>query len=210
MLSMSQALQRIKGTTAAFVDAPLLQVLCRQLQLGGRQRLLTPHTTTQLFLRQILEGNTSVPELRRLAKVSFADSSYCDAPNACPWPSSYGSTGPFSTAAAATPTRIPTHRWHGHRVFFLDGSSFSMPDTPDLRAAFGQSGQQAEGCGFPTAHLLVQFHAYTGYVAFNTMPAPLRTHDLADLTWTHRGVQAGDVVAGDPCFLLLRSSGDAA
>jgi len=24
--------------------------------------------------------------------------------------------------------------------------SFSMPDTPDLRAAFGQSGQQAEGC----------------------------------------------------------------
>jgi hypothetical protein len=41
MLSMSQALKRIKGATAAFVDAPLLQSLCRQLRLGGRQRLLT-------------------------------------------------------------------------------------------------------------------------------------------------------------------------
>jgi hypothetical protein len=32
------------------------------------------------------------------------------------------------------------------------------------------------------------------------MPAPLRTHDLADLNWTHRGLRAGDVVAGDRAF----------
>ena len=26
-----------------------------------------------------------------------------------------------------------TGRWRGHRVFFVDGSSFSMPDTPELQ-----------------------------------------------------------------------------
>lgn len=199
MLSMPQAIQRLKGATAAFVDAPLIHSLCRQLQLGGRRRRLTPLLTTHLFVRQILEGNTSVPELRRLAKFSFADSSYCDARQRLPVPF-------FQRLSAAVLDRCRRHSdndpralWHGHRVFFLDGSSFSMPDTPDLRAAFGQSGQQAEGCGFPTAHLLVQFHAYTGYL-MNAMPAPLRTHDLADLAWTHRGLRAGDVVAGDRAF----------
>ncbi len=43
--------------------------------------------------------------------------------------------------------------WLGHRTWLLDGSSCSMPDTPQLQAAFGQSGQQKAGCGFPTAHL---------------------------------------------------------
>jgi len=199
MSTISQALQRIKGDTARFVDPPLIHSLCRQLQLRGRNRLLTPVVTTHLFVRQVLEGNTPVPELRRLAKLPFADSSYCDARQRLPVPF-------FQRLSAAVLDRCRRHSdsdpralWHGHRVFFLDGSSFSMPDTPDLRAAFGQSGQQAEGCGFPTAHLLVQFHAYTGYL-INAMPAPLRTHDLADLTWTHRGLRAGDVVAGDRAF----------
>jgi len=58
---------------------------------------------------------------------------------------------------------------------------------------------QAEGCGFPTAHLLVQFHAYTGYL-IDALPAPLRTHDLADVPFTHHGLRAGDVVAGDRAF----------
>src|SRR5579884_369175 len=79
MLSMAQALDRIKGATAAFVDTSLIRSLCRQLDLGGRQRRLTPLVTTHLFIRQILQGNTSIAELRRLTKMSFADFSYCAA-----------------------------------------------------------------------------------------------------------------------------------
>jgi hypothetical protein len=79
MLRMSQALQRIKGATAEWIDAPLIHSLTRTLRLGSRRRRLTPVVTTHLFLRQIREGNTSVPELRRLAKLSFADSSSCEA-----------------------------------------------------------------------------------------------------------------------------------
>ena len=47
--------------------------------MNFRNRLLTPAVTTHLFVRQVLEGNVAVPELRRIAKLAFADSSYCDA-----------------------------------------------------------------------------------------------------------------------------------
>jgi len=199
MLSMSQALDRIKGDTAQFIDPPLIRSICRELEVPFRDRLLNPTVTTHLFVRQILQGNTSVPELRRIAKLPFADSSYCDARQRL-------SLGFFQRLNAAVLDRCrryaaddPRALWRGHRVFFLDGSSFSMPDTDDLRAEFGQSGAQAEGCGFPTAHLLVQFHAYTGYL-IRAFPAPLRTHDLADVEWTHHGLRPGDIVGGDRAF----------
>ncbi len=31
-------------------------------------------------------------------------------------------------------------RWLGHRLFIADGSSFSLPDTDELRQHFGQPG----------------------------------------------------------------------
>jgi hypothetical protein len=199
MLSMSQALERIKGDTTPFLDATLLRAIGQEVGLTFRNRLLTPAVTTHLFVRQVLEGNASVPELRRIAKVSFAESSYCDARQRLP-------LAFFQRLNAAVLDRCrrytdgdPRALWHGHRVFFLDGSSFSMPDTPDLQAEFGQSGAQAAGCGFPTAHLLVQFHAYTGYL-MDALPAPLRTHDLSDVPFTHRYLRAGDVVSGDRAF----------
>lgn len=199
MLSMSQAVQRIKGATAAFIDAPLIHSLCRTLDLRGRQRLLTPLLTTHLFCRQILEGNTSISELRRLAKFSFADSSYCDARQRLPLAFFLRLNRAVLDRCRRYSADDPRALWYGHRVFFLDGSSFTMPDTPELRTTFGQSGQQAEGCGFPTAHVLVQFHAYTGYL-LQAIPGPLRTHDLADVADTHRGLSPGDVLVGDRAF----------
>jgi hypothetical protein len=53
-------------------------------------------------------------------------------------------------------------RWRGHRTFLVDGSSFPMPDTPELRRHFGQPGGQAAGWGFPVANILALFHAGTG------------------------------------------------
>src|SRR5262249_51823959 len=90
--------------------------------------------------------------------------------------------------------------WRGrHRVYFLDGSSFSMPDTPELQAEFGQPGGQAPGCGFPVAHLLVQFEARTGYLV-QALPSPLRTHDLAHAAYTHPELGAGAVLCGARAF----------
>jgi hypothetical protein len=200
MLSIPQALKRIKGNTAEFLPEATLKTLCRDLQLPFRNRLLTPLVTTHLFLRQILEGNKPVPELQRITKLPFSCSAYCDARQRLPLAfcqrlhhAVIGHCRPYSAADRDA-------LWCGrHRVFFLDGSSFSMPDTPELRDEFGQPGGQAEGCGFPTAHLLVQFDAHHGYI-HRIIPSPLRTHDMAHAAFMHKDLRPGDIVGGDRAF----------
>lgn len=44
-------------------------------------------------------------------------------------------------------------KWHGRRVMLFDGTTVSMPDTPDNQAAFPQSPEQKPGLGFPVARL---------------------------------------------------------
>src|SRR5207302_702019 len=90
-------------------------------------------------------------------------------------------------------------RWRGHRTFHIDGSSFSMPDTAELRQEFGQPGAQAAGCGFPTAHLLVLFDAPGGFLR-KAVAAPLRTHDLRHAPAMHAELAPGDVLVGDRAF----------
>jgi hypothetical protein len=75
-------------------------------------------------------------------------------------------------------------RWHGHRAFLVDGSTCSMPETPVLQAAFGQSTEQRLGCGVPVAHLRGLFQAGTG-VLLKLVVAPLLPHDLALVRAVH-------------------------
>jgi hypothetical protein len=199
MLTIPQALRRIKGSFADAVPETLIRQICRDLDYSFRQRSLTPVVTTYLFLQQILHGNTAVGNLRHLSGLDFTDSAYCQARARLPLAFfrrlQRAVTGTCRTAAAADPAA----RWHGHRLFLLDGSSFSMPDTPELQEAFGQSGAQAPGCGFPTAHLLVLFDAPTGFL-LKALPAPLRTHDLSRVALLHPALQAGDRLLGDRAF----------
>jgi hypothetical protein len=92
-----------------------------------------------------------------------------------------------------------TGRWLGHRLFLLDGSSFSMPDTDELRDHFGQPGGQAKGCGFPTAHWLALLHFGSGLFQ-KSFTAPLRTHDLNGVSELHPELETGDVLLGDRAF----------
>jgi Transposase DDE domain len=90
-------------------------------------------------------------------------------------------------------------RWRGHRTWTLDGSSFSMPDTPDLQAHFGQPSGQAKGCGFPVAHMLALFHAGTGLL-LRVLASPLRTHDLRYTATMHPELDEGDILLADRGF----------
>jgi hypothetical protein len=90
-------------------------------------------------------------------------------------------------------------RWLGHRVFHVDGSSFSMPDTPQLQAHFGQHGEQRPGCGFPTAHWLLLLHAGTGMIV-KMLASPLRTHDMSGVARLHPELSSGDLVVADRGF----------
>jgi hypothetical protein len=84
-------------------------------------------------------------------------------------------------------------------VYFVDGSSFSMSDTPPLQKHFGQPGEQKPGCGFPTAHWLALMHAGTGMITA-MLASPLRTHDMSRVVELHPQLAAGDLLVADRGF----------
>jgi len=199
MLTIPQALRRIKGNLTAHVPQMLVQQICRDLDYSFRQRSLTPVVTTYLFLQQILHGNPAVGELRHLSGLDFTDSAYCQARTRLPLAFFRRLQRTVTGNCRDTDEPDSPARWRGHRLYLLDGSSFSMPDTPELQEAFGQPGAQAPGCGFPTAHLLVLFDAYAGFL-LHALPAPLRTHNLSRAVRMHRLLEPGDLLLGDRAF----------
>jgi hypothetical protein len=74
-----------------------------------------------------------------------------------------------------------------------------MPDTPELRRAFGMPSGQAKGCGFPVAHLLVLFSAQTGLL-LDAWAGPLRTGDVAQVPEAAGHLLPSDVLVGDDSF----------
>jgi hypothetical protein len=198
VVTVEDALARVKGELAQLVPEPLVRRLAAELPRDYRDRTLPPVTTAYLALRKALH-NTAASGLRHLAGIDFTPSAYCQARGRLP-------IGFFARLAAAATGRLRAaeaelagDRWCGRRTWLIDGSSFSMPDTPDLQGAFGQPGGQAPGCGFPVAHLLAVFEARTGYLV-RAIAAPLRTHDLAHAAATHSALRPGDVLVGDRAF----------
>jgi len=199
MLTIDQALLRIKGNLELFVPQQLIQRLADQRHLGLRQRTLTPVVTTYLFLQQILDGNHACGQLRHSSGLEFTDSAYCQARGRLPFAFFHALQNAVSGRCVSDDLLHPEQRWHGHDVFLMDGSSFSMPDTAELRDEFGQPSGQAVGCGFPCAHLLLVCNAATGYLR-KVLAAPLFTHDLSQVAMMHPSLPANAVLVGDRAF----------
>jgi hypothetical protein len=193
--NMSTILQRFTGEWALLLQPDAILAVCREIgYIAWRDRLLTPITTMQLFLLQVLHGNTACSHLPHLSGLRFTAAAYCQARARLPLRFFALLLERFSSAVQQS--ALDDGRWHGHRTFLVDGSGCSMPDTPALQEAFGQSTEQQLGCGFPVAHLLGLFHAGTG-VLLKLVVAPLLTHDLARVQAVHPSLHPGDVLVAD-------------
>jgi hypothetical protein len=196
--SILRAIRQIKAEVAEHLQAAQIERICRELGHTWRNRQLTPVVTVHAFLRQVLHGNTACDQVPYLMGGGFTGEAYGQARRRLPLQL-------FERLLAGTTEALADGRdaaapWCGqHRVWLLDGSSCSMPDTPALQAAFGQPGGQTPGCGFPVAHLLCLFHAGTGLLQ-KVLTAPLRTHDLADAWKMHAELRPGDVLLADRGF----------
>ena len=198
MASIASSLRRIKQNPLGVLDRALVEHVCSEHNHNWRNRELDPATTIALFAQQIIHGNTPCSEVRHLAGRSFTAQAYCHARARLPL-AVYQTLLNAVHQLVVPHTRKDEHLWHGHRTFHIDGSTFSMPDTPELRAAFGMPSGQQPGCGFPVAHLLMLFSAATGML-IDTWASPLRTGDLAETTEAHLHLDAGDIVIGDDTF----------
>src|SRR4029450_9506171 len=177
------------------LQSEAILTVCREIgYTAWRDRLLTPVTTMQLFLLQILHGNTACRHLPHLSGLRFSAAGYCQGRANTPLRFFEFRLERFGSAVQCS--ALDEGRWQGHRTFLVDGSGCSMPDTPALQATFGQPTEQRPGCGFPVARLLGLFHAGTG-VLLKLVVAPLLTHDLARVQVVHPSLQPDDVLVAD-------------
>ena len=196
MASIGFVLHRIKRDPMQLLQHLPVRQVCLDLGLSFRRRCLDPATTVALMIRQIIDGNSSCAGVRHHGRRRFSAQAYCAARQRLP----------LAVLQALSRRVCDAAREQGaaelfltHRVFVIDGSSFSMPDTPSLQQEFGQSPNAREGCGFPVAHLLALFDAGSGMLV-HAIPSPLRTHDLSRAAHMHPLLRGGDLLLGDTAF----------
>lgn len=144
-------------------DPQSVEEACREIGYQWRERFWTPLQTAWTFLWQVLHVGSSCRDAvaaslaemaaagrRRLP--SAAPKAYCEARQRVPLEALSRNVRQLGRRLREEVSQTLT--WCGRRVWLVDGTSCSMPDTPDLQAAFGQPDGQAPGCGFPVATIV--------------------------------------------------------
>jgi hypothetical protein len=203
MANIAASFARIKNNPLLFIDAKAIYQYCGECKHAWRNRQLDPVNTLGCFIQQVLHGNVPCSEVRHIAASSdpplhFSAQAYCDARARLPL-SVYRAVLTDVYDRLVPQTRRDEHLWHGHRTFHVDGSTFSMPDTAELRKAFGLPSGPKEGCGFPVAHLLMLFSASTGLL-IDIRASPMNTSDMSQTPETHLLLDEGDILIGDDSF----------
>jgi hypothetical protein len=106
------------------------------------------------------------------------------------------------TARQTDERRGAAGHWKGRRVSIVDGSTASMPDTPDNQRAFPQSSAQGIGLGFPLVRMVVIISLATG-VARDLALGPYQgkeTGETALFRTLWGSLEAGEIVLGDRLF----------
>jgi hypothetical protein len=204
-LQHQQGLPFLELLSRALVDDA-----CRQLNHPWRNRTYTPWITLGLFLSQVLADGHSCDEAvdrfqkarhdQGLPAVSPETTSYCEArrrlPEELPWELAR------RTGQAIHQRAEPPWLFHGRAVKIADGSTVTMPDTPENQAAYPQQATQAPGVGFPIARLLVVFSLAAGTV-LEAILGPYQgkqTSELALLRQVLDQFQRGDIALADRFF----------
>src|SRR5918999_1766173 len=133
----------------------------KALDVVWLDRIYSPLVTLWVFLGQVLSQDHScraaVARLvaHRVARgqrpCSARTGAYCRARRRLP-------EGFFSAAACSVGRGLDAKAgrgwlWKGRRVYLFDGTTVTMPDTPDNQAAYPQVYNQGPGLGFPIARV---------------------------------------------------------
>lgn len=194
--TIAAALRRVKSLPA-LIEHQFVLDACLAARHHWRDGELNPLTTVTLFLIQVLHGNTAINHLRHLTSITFTASAYCQARKRLP-------TQLFEyLLRAITDTLFETTasiaRWHGHRTFLIDGSTFTMPDIHELMKHFGHPSGQKPGLAFPAAHLMLLCDMTTGLIR-EVLSSPLFTSDLSAGVKCSSALRPGDLIIADRGF----------
>lgn len=146
-----------------FTDVLTEEVIARALAAvaGWLDRIFSPLVTLWVFLGQVLSADHScraaVARLlaHRVARgqspCSAETGAYCQARRRLP--EQFFSDVACSVGRALDARAERRWLWKGRRVYMFDGTTVTMPDTPENQEAYPQVYNQGLGLGFPIARL---------------------------------------------------------
>ena len=204
-LKQQQGLPFLKLLSRALVEDA-----CRHCNHPWRERIYTPWITLGLFLSQVLSDDHSCDDAverfqkfrydQGLPAVAPETTSYCEARRRLPEELTWDLVR--RTGQAIQRQAEDAWLFHGRAVKIIDGSTVTMPDTPENQAAYPQPKTQAPGLGFPIARLLVVFSLAVGTVLQAAL-GPYQgkqTGELALLRQVLDQFRPGDIVLADRFF----------
>jgi hypothetical protein len=183
--------------------ASALKAMCWQCY----DSLYNPITVLWLFLSQVIHANPTLAATvegflawrlgRGLPPCSTDTGAYARARRRLP--EALLAMLTRQTGTAADRAALDPWRWLGRTVKVFDGSTVSMPDTPNNQAAYPQSRAQAPGVGFPLARIGVLFSLSVGTVldlGIRRWAGKFQS-ELAMLRDMIATLEAGDVLLAD-------------
>ena len=138
----------------------IMQVL-QKIEIGWNDRIFTPLVTLWVFLSQVLSADHScrAAVARLIAHRASQGQPACSANTGAYCQARQRLPEPFFSAVACLVGRAldaqadPRWLWNGRRVSLFDGTTVTMPDTPENQAAYPQVYNQQPGVGFPIARV---------------------------------------------------------
>lgn len=185
----------------------MIQQTLEEENIKYRKRLYDPIITLWTFIRQVLDSDKSCKNA-----VSFVLSILCDSEEELP----SGNTGAYCKARKRLSlgfimrlfrkTGKTIHQkasdgflWCNRHVFLVDGSTFSMYDTPENQQEYPQAKNQHEYHGFPVARILGIFCLATGAV-IDAAISSLCMSEISLFRMLYSHLNPGDVALGDKLF----------
>lgn len=175
----------------------------------GEDAVYTPAITLWAFLSQVLFKDEQRSCIAAVARVVVLLITLERGPHS-------GNTGAYCRARAKLSEKA-VHRlaadvaggcereapqewlWRGRRVYLVDGTTISMPDTPQNQREYPQPPQQAKGLGFPMARVVVLLSLATGMIADMALGpyTGKETGETALLRQLLGRFSPGDILLGD-------------
>ena len=212
---MKYYMNKIEGSrrNAAAIPSGELAVIFPQLGnivnftvSAFRERVFTPGSTFFLFLWQTLNSAACAETVQKAAfhhwknkgnTISSGTSAYCQARKKL---SETFLEKVFALVVGSCEQETPVaYVWKGRNVKIVDGTSVSMPDTPENQGVYPQPSVQKKGCGFPIARILAVFSLASGAIV-NFASSSLHTGEQTLLRSIMHLFSCGDVILSDRGF----------
>ncbi len=162
----------------------------RRTFFGFLYQILNPHCPCREIVRQI----QALFALHRQGPVAAGTGGWCQARQRLP-----EQILPRLRCALATQAEKSAPLWRGFRVKVVDGSSTTLPDTPQNQRAYPQPRGQRRGCGFPLLKLVGVFSLATGAL-LDYAKGNQHQHEIHLLQRLMDQFKAGDLVLADRGF----------